>query len=122
MPASVSCSIFFQRDDFTDKETGKTTKRSVSENHEFRKSNTCTECYDSEMFHHLTLNGTGKQLSIIVQSDDRIMFKKENFDLVDKLTFTNKDFSFHQGRKNSIVVKQNQTIIFNGVVYSEACM
>ena len=122
VPANVSCSIFFKGDDYTDEETGKTSKGTVEEHDEFRKKNTCTYCYDSQMFHHLTLNGTGKQLSIIVQSEDRILFKKENFDLVDNLTFTNKDFSFDQGGKNSIVIKQNETIIYNGVVYSEACM
>ena len=122
VPANVSCSIFFEGYDYTDEETGKTTKGTVEEHDEFRKSNTCTYCYDSQMFHHLTLNGTGKQLSIIVQYEDRILFKKENFDLVDNLTFTNKDFSFDQGGKNSIVIKQNETIIYNGVVYSEACM
>ncbi len=121
-PADVSCSIFFKGDDYTDEETGKTSKGFVSERGEFKKSKTCTTCYDSETFHHLTLNGTGTQLSFIVKSDDKQLFKKENFDLADKLTFTDKDFSFHDGRKNYIVIKQNETIIFNGVVYSESCM
>ena len=122
VPANVFCSLFFKGYDYTDEETGKTYKGTVQERDEFRKKNTCTSCYDSEEFHHLTLNGTGKQLSIIIEAEGKQLFKKENFDLVDKLTFTDKDFSFQNGRKNSIVIKQNETIIFNGVVYSEACM
>lgn len=122
VPATVSCSIFFEGYDYTDEETGITTKGSVSEDYEFRKKNTCTFCYDSQMFHHLTLKGTGEKISIIIQSEDKILFKKENFDLVDKLTFTNKDFTFNSGYMNYIVIKQNETIIFNGKVNSEACM
>lgn len=122
LPASVSCSIFFKGDDFIDEETGKTSKGSVSECDEFKNSKTCTYCYDSENFHHLTLNGTGQQLSFIVKTDDKQLFKKENFDLVDKLTFTSKDFSFDYGKKYSIVIMQNETIIFNGEIDSQQCM
>ena len=63
-----------------------------------------------------------ENLSLIIKSDRKQLFKKENFDLVDKLTFTDKDFSFDFGYMNYIVIKQNETIIFNGEVNSEACM
>lgn len=121
-PANVSCSIFFKGDDYTDEETGVTAKGSVLEHDEFKKNNTCTFCYDSETFHHLTLNGTGKQLTFIVNADEKQLFKKENFDLVDEFMFTKKDFFMDYGIKYSIVIKQNETIIFNGKIDSQQCM
>jgi hypothetical protein len=70
----------------------------------------------------LTLIGTGKQMSFIIKAGNKLLFKKENFDLVDKLTFTSKDFDFGMAEKYSIIIQQNETIIFNGKIDSQGCM
>ena len=121
-PANVSCQIYFKGFDITDEETGELSKGKVSERNEFKKSKSYTFCYDSESFHHITLNGSGKQLTFIIRAGNKQVFKKESFDLVDKYTFTSKDFAFEMGEKYSIVITQNETIIFNGSIDSQGCM
>ena len=121
-PANVSCKLYFLGIDFTDEETGETTKGTISEREDFKTKKAYTFCYDSEDFHHLTLIGTGKQLSFIIKAGNKQLFKKENFDLVDKLTFTAKDFDFGMGETYSIIIQQNETIIFNGKIDSQGCM
>jgi len=120
MPANVSCKLYFLGGDFTDEETGETSKGTISEREDFKTKKAYTFCYDSEGFHHLTLIGTGKQLSFIIKVGNKQLFKKENFDLLDKLTFTSKDFDFVGGEK--YIIQQNETIIFNGKIDSQGCM
>ena len=122
VPANVTCKLFFLGVDITDEETGETSKGTISEREDFRTKKAYTFCYDSENFHHLTLVGTGKQLSFIIKVGNKQLFKKENFDLVDKLTFTAKDFDFNMSYKYSIIIQQNETIIFNGKIDSQGCM
>jgi hypothetical protein len=122
VPTNVSCKLYFSGDDFTDEETGEISKGTISEREDFKTKKAYTFCYDSEGFHHLTLIGTGKQLSFIIKVGNKQLFKKENFDLVDKLTFTSKDFDFGMGEKYSIIIQQNETIIFNGKIDSQGCM
>ena len=122
VPANVSCKLYFLGDDFTDDETGEISKGTISDREDFRIKKAYTFCYDSEGFHHLTLIGTGKQMSFIIKAGNKLLFKKENFDLVDKLTFTSKDFDFGMAEKYSIIIQQNETIIFNGKIDSQGCM
>ena len=122
VPANVSCKLYFSGSDFTNEETGETSKGTISEREAFKTKKAYTFCYDSENFHHLTLIGTGKQLSFIIKAGNKQLFKKENFELVDKLTFTAKDFDFGMGETYSIIIQQNETIIFNGKIDSQGCM
>ena len=105
-----------------DEETGETSKGEVGERKEFKTKKSYTFCYDSEDFHHLTLKGTGGNLSFFVKVGNKLVYKKEGFDLVDKFTFTSKDFNFRMGESYSIVIKQNETTIFNGKIDSQGCM
>lgn len=120
--ANLSCNLFFEGIDFTDEETGKTSKGEVGEREQFKTKKSYTFCYDSEGFHHLTLKGTGENLSFFVKVGNKLVYKKEGFDLVDKFTFTSKDFNFGMGESYSIVIKQNETTIFNGKIDSQGCM
>ena len=120
--ANLSCNLFFKSIDFTNEETGETSKGEVGERKEFKTKKSYTFCYDSEDFHHLTLKGTGGNLSFFVKVGNKLVYKKEGFDLVDKFTFTSKDFNFRMGESYSIVIKQNETTIFNGKIDSQGCM
>jgi hypothetical protein len=120
--ANVSCNLFFEGMDFTDEETGETEEGEVGERKEFKTKKSYTFCYDSEVFHHLTLKGTGENLSFFVKVGNKLVYKKEGFDLVDKFTFTSKDFNFGMDESYSIVIKQNETTIFNGKIDSQGCM
>jgi hypothetical protein len=121
-PANVSCKLFFKGSEITDEETGETTKATIDERSTFRKEHAYTFCYDSEDFHHLTLIGSGKELSFIIKKGNKQVFKKENFELIDELTFTSKDFSLDMGEPYSVVIKQNETILFTGKIDSQGCM
>lgn len=122
VPTNVSCKLYFLGNDFTDEETGETSKGAVSEREGFKTKKAYTFCYDSEGFHHLTIIGTGKQLSFIIKRGNKEVFKKVDFDLVDKLTFTSKDFNFEMGETYSIIIQQNTTILFSGKIDSQGCM
>jgi hypothetical protein len=120
--ANLDCKIYFDVSDFTDEEP-QTTKGLVQERKQFSAKKAYTFCYDSESFHHLTISGKGKQLSILVEEDKKVIFKKINFDLDGKLTFSSKEIEIGGGSsKYTIIVKQNETIIFKGEVDSQGCM
>lgn len=121
-PANVVCSIFFKGRDFEDEDGGEPYIGTVVEQTEFKRKKTYTFCYDSEDFHHLTLNGKGKQLTFIINSDNNEMFKKENFDVAETFTFTDEDFNFSMGAVYSIILKQNEKILFKGKIDSQGCM
>jgi hypothetical protein len=119
---NVNCKLFFQGFDFIDEETGESSPGNVSEREEFKTKKTYTFCYDSESFHHLTLIGTGEKLSFFIIKGNRQVYKKENIDLKNNVTFTNKEFKFNMGETYSILVKQNDNIIYNGKIDSQGCM
>ena len=122
-PANVSCEIFFEGMEMTDEETGETSKGTIDERTSFRTKKTYTFCYDSEGFDHLTIRGKGKQLSIFVEEDNKVIFKKNNFDLDGKVTFSSKEIEIIGGApKYKIVVKQNDTVLFSGKLDSQGCM
>lgn len=121
-PANLTCKLFFMGFDFTDEETGETTKGEVSERKDFYKKKAYTFCYDSESFHQLTLNGKGKHLSFYISSGKQQVYRKEDFELADKLNFSSKDFSFEMGKTYSITIKQRDSIIFDGKIDSQGCM
>lgn len=124
VPAKIICKIFFEDSDSFDEETGELiNKGDISERDSFRKDKAYTFCYDSEDFSKLMIEGSGKELSIIIKNENKQIFKKEKFDLLDsKINFTGKDFIFEMGEKYSIIIKQNETIIFQGKIDSQGCM
>lgn len=121
-PAKISCNIFFKGFDLPDEETGENIKGTVSERAEFNKSTSYTFCYDSESFHHLTISGSGKNLSITVNEESKMIYKKDKIDLKGSLNLTSKDFNFGMGSKYSILIKQEDKVIFNGKIASQGCM
>jgi hypothetical protein len=76
-------------------------KGTVSERAEFNKSKSYTFCYDSEGFHHLTISGSGKNLSITVKEESKTIYNKDKIDLKGSLNFTSKDFNFGLARPHA---------------------
>ena len=121
-PADISVKLFFKGMDFTDEE-GIETKGTVSEHKEFSKSKTYTACYDSESFNNLKLVGTGKQLYLEVKAGNKIVFSKENFEVLDKVVFTTKDFNLDWDKgTHTVTLKQNETVLFSGKIKFQGCM
>lgn len=118
----LSCSIFFKTDDHENEETGEMIKGEVLEREEFRISKSYTWCYDVEGFHHLTISGKGKNLSLAVNAVSKTILKKDKFDLNGDLTLTSKEIKFIEGEKYSIVIKQEENVIFEGKIDSQGCM
>jgi hypothetical protein len=121
-PAKISCRLYFKGFDFTNEESGEKTKGTVAERESFRTYKAYTFCFDSESFYQLTITGTGNNLSFTVNNGNKQIFKKENIELKDKLTFTSKDFNFDMANTYSIVIKQEDKVIFNGKIDSQGCM
>lgn len=122
VPAEVSCRIYFKSDDFTDEETGEFIKGKVAERKDFSKSKAYTFCYDSESFDHLTIKGKGENLTLIVKQGKKVLFKKEQINLVDQLNFTFKQFDFSMGETNTIELFQNDKSVYRGKIDSQGCM
>jgi hypothetical protein len=70
----------------------------------------------------LEILGNGKGLSIVVKNDGETIFSKENFELKDKIKFTDKDFTITIGSKITITIKQNETVLFKGKIDTQGCM
>jgi hypothetical protein len=121
-PADISVKLFFKGMDFTDEE-GNETKGTVGEHKEFSKSKTYTACYDSESFNSLKLVGTGKQLYLEVKAGNKTVFSKENFEVLDKVVFTTKDFDLDWSNgTHTVTLKQNETVLFSGKIKFQGCM
>jgi hypothetical protein len=123
-PTNITCKLFFETGDNENEETGEISKGKVYERDDFRTKKTYTFCPEIETFHHITLLGTGNNLSFTVNADNKQIFKRDNIDLKDKLTFTSKDFKITDGEsaKYLITITQNQIEIFKGKIDYRGCM
>jgi hypothetical protein len=53
---------------------------------------------------------------------DKVIFSKSEFDIKDKIRFTNKDFNLEMGSTYTITINQNGKNLFRGVIDSQGCM
>jgi hypothetical protein len=119
-PANLTTRIFFTGSEYS--EEGELIQEYTEERKPFRTNHSYTFCYDSESFHSLQLEGTGKSITIEVKSGNKILFKKENFDLTKKITFDTGDFDFSMAERYTIIVRQVDEILFTGKIDSQGCM
>jgi hypothetical protein len=127
-PAEISVKLYFKAWVFDEEgneegyEDGKERKGEVGEVG-FDKTKTYTACYDSESYNNLKLVGTGKQLYLEVKAGNKIVFSKENFEVLDKVVFTTKDFDLDWGKgTHTVTLKQNETVLFSGKIKFQGCM
>ena len=121
-PNDITVKLFTKGWDREADEEGGPHKGEIYERESFRKERKCIFCYDSEFFNRLEILGNGKELSIEVKEEGKVVFKNQNFELKTKIKFTDKDFNIGVGSKTTITIKQNETILFNGEIDSQGCM
>jgi hypothetical protein len=122
IPNKVVVKIFFRTRDMSAYEGNKASKPEIVEIDEFRKNNKYTFCYDSEEYNSLQISGNGENLTLKVMDGDKVIFSKSEFDIKDKIRFTNKDFNLEMGSTYTITINQNGKNLFRGVIDSQGCM
>jgi len=121
-PNDITVKLFTKGFDREADEEGGPHKGEINERESFRKERKCIFCYDSEFFNRLEILGNGKELSIEVKEEGKVVFKNQNFELKTKIKFTDKDFNIGMGSKTTITIKQNETLLFKGEIDSQGCM
>jgi hypothetical protein len=121
-PNDITVKLFNKGWDREADEEGGPSKGEIYEVKNFGKEKNYLFCYDSEYFNRLEILGNGKALSIVVKNNGETIFSKENFDLKDKIKFTNKEFTITIGSKITITIKQNETVLFKGKIDTQGCM
>jgi hypothetical protein len=121
-PNDITVKLFTKGFDREADEEGGPYKGEIHEGVSFRKEKNYFFCYDSESFNRLEILGNGKALSIEVKEEDKVIFKEKNFELKDKIKYTDKDFNIGVGNKTTITIKQNETVLFKGTIDSQGCM
>ena len=89
---------------------------------EFKNKSLYTFCYDSEFFNKLVISGNAKNLNLEVKEDNKVIFQKQNFELIDEISFSSKEINIGGGgQKYAVTLMQNETVMFNGKIDSEGC-
>ena len=94
---------------------------------DFNNKKTYTQCYDSESFSKLLIEGNADHITFIVKplepGEDKefVILKKENIEIKGIKTFTNKDFDFNTNEIKIQIIQYNK-VIFEGKIKSEGCM
>jgi hypothetical protein len=81
-----------------------------------------TFCYDSESFNKLVISGDAKNLNLEIKEDNKVIFQKENFEIIDKMSFSSNEINIGGGaQKYKVTLKQNEIVLFNGNIVSDGC-
>jgi hypothetical protein len=120
-PNDITVKLFTKGWDIDADEEGGPSKGEIYEIKNFGKEKNYLFCYDTEYFNRLEILGNGKALSIVVKNNGETIFSKENFDLKDKIKFTDKDFTITIGYKITIIIKKNGTVLFKGKIDTQGC-
>jgi hypothetical protein len=123
-PAEVTVKLFFKNRDLSgyegyEDEEGYTPK--ISERENFRIEHKYTFCYDSEIFDNLQFIGNGDALNLQILQGKEVIFRKNNFELKGILKLTEKDFDLSTN-PTSVILTQNDKIIFQGNIDAQPCM
>jgi hypothetical protein len=76
-----------------------------------------------EEFSSLQISGRGKNYSIEIMGEKKMVFKKQNFEIVNEIVFSKKDFDFKEdGGPYTITIKQNENEVFKGKILIDHTM
>ena len=120
LPTDIKVKMFYEVPGYVDGE-GLSHKTVYFEDPIFMKRN--DKSYigsDCENFSRIEIFGNGKNISFIVNLENKTIFKKNDIEIKDKITFTNKDFDFNFGNY-FILVKQGDNILFKKEVEVTTC-
>ena len=74
-------------------------------------------CHIRELFDNLTIKGIGKNISITVSINNKVIFTKEKIELNDELKLSSKEIKMgNPESKYKVVVKQGENILFEGII------
>jgi hypothetical protein len=123
-PADVTVKIFFKNRDlsgYEGYEDYEDNAPKISERENFRIEHKYTFCYDSEIFDNLQFIGNGDALNLQILQGKEVIFRKNNFELKGILKLTEKDFDLSTN-PTSVILTQNDKIIFQGNIDAQPCM
>ena len=120
LPTDIKVKIFSEVEEYVD-EDGVSHKTKYYEKPDVMKKNDKIYfCGEFENFRSIQIFANGKNISFIVNLGNKIIFKKNDIEIKDKIKFTNKDFDLNFGNY-FILVKQGDNILFKKEVEVTTC-
>jgi hypothetical protein len=118
LPTDIKVKMFYEVQSYVD-EDGVLHKTEYYEKPDFMKKESELFCFGQD-FMKIEIFANGKNISFIVNLENKTIFKKNDLEIKDKITFTNKDFNFIFGNY-MILVKQGDNILFKKEVEVTTC-
>ena len=118
MPNDIKVKMFYEVQSYVD-EDGVLHKTEYYEKPDFMKKESELFCFGQD-FTKIEIFANGKNISFIVNLENKTIFKKNDLEIKDKIKFTNKDFNFIFGNY-VILVKQGDNILFKKKVEVTTC-
>ena len=118
LPTDIKVKMFYEVQSYVD-EDGVLHKTEYYEKPNFMKKESQIFCFGQD-FTKIEIFANGKNISFIVNLENKIIFKKNDIEIKDKIKFTNKDFNFIFGNY-VILVKQGDNILFKKEVEVTTC-
>lgn len=89
---------------------------------QFQYEKSYTFCYDSETFSKIVIEGSAKNITIIIKKDEVEFFKLENVEVLKIKEFTTSDFNIEMGYTYNVILMKENDVIFDGKIDSQGCM
>ena len=119
LPTDIKVKIFSEVQGYED-EDGVSHKTKIVESPDVMKEGDIYFC--EQDFSRIEIIGNGSNISFLVKKDDKIIFQKSNFEIKEKIKFTNRDFNFNYILGRYIfLIKQEDKILFKKVIEYTTC-
>ena len=119
LPTDIKVKMFYEVQSYVD-EDGVLHKTEYYEKPDFMKKESELFCFGQD-FMKIEIFANGKNISFIVNLENKTIFKKNDLEIKDKITFTNKDFDLMNLGNYVILVKQGDNILFKKEVEVTTC-
>ena len=119
LPTDIKVKIFSEVEEYVD-EDGVSHKTKYYEKPDVDGDGEIYFC--EEDFSRIEIIGNGSNISFLVKKDDKIIFQKSNFEIKEKIKFTNRDFNFNYILGRYIfLIKQEDKTLFKKVIEYTTC-
>jgi hypothetical protein len=118
LPTDIKVKMITEFPGYVD-EDGVSHKTEYYEKPDFMKKESTILCWGADIW-KIEIFGNGKNISFVVNLENKTIFKKNDIEIKDKIKFTNKDFNFFSG-VYVILVKQGDNILFKKKIESTSC-
>ena len=119
LPTDIKVKIFSEIQGYED-ENGVSHKTKIVESPDVDGDGEIYFC--EEDFSRIEIIGNGSNISFLVKKDDKIIFQKSNFEIKEKIKFTNRDFNFNYILGRYIfLIKQEDKTLFKKVIEYTTC-